>query len=181
MNKAYRSQIARLTGAEPVQGDYSYLHKGYTEAEIGEWSDYYKRALAGERYTIITETTEPATGKSLSFEISFNPIYKVKGNITGVGCFARNITNWLETEKAIVDQNERLRHIASLTSHELRRPVASMLGLINIMDRANFFNPDNQEIIGHLLTVGNEIDEVIRLIVDKTIIGDQSKEKYQLP
>jgi PAS domain S-box-containing protein len=181
MNKAYRRQIERLTGAEPQQGAYSYLHKGYTQAEIDEWSDYYRRALAGERYTIITEATEPATNKQLSFQISFNPIYKVKGDITGVGCFARDITDWLETEKAIVEQNERLRHIASLTSHELRRPVASMLGLINIMDRANFFNPDNQEIIGHLLTVGNEIDEVIRLIVDKTIIGDRSKDKYQLP
>jgi signal transduction histidine kinase len=64
--------------------------------------------------------------------------------------------------------------IASLTSHELRRPVASMLGLINIMDRENFFNPDNREIIEHLLTVSNEIDEVIRLIVDKTFIDTLS-------
>jgi PAS domain S-box-containing protein len=181
MNRAYRSRIACLTGEEPAPGDHSYLHKGYAKEEIERWNDYYNRALAGEHYTIITENIDPASGKLLSFEISFNPIYKVKGEITGVGCFARDITNWLESEKAIVDQNERLRHIASLTSHELRRPVASMLGLINLMDRANFFNPDNKEIIEHLLTVGNEIDEVIRLIVDKTIIGDRSKDKYQMP
>jgi len=181
MNKAYRSQIAHLTGIEPKAGDYPSLNKGFTDAERETWNNYYKRALAGERYTIVSESTDPGSNKLLSFEISFNPIYKVKGDITGVGCFGRNITEWLETEKAIVDQNERLRHIASLTSHELRRPVASMLGLINIMDRVNFFNPDNQEIIAHLLTVGNEIDGVIRLIVDKTIIGDQSKDKYQLP
>jgi signal transduction histidine kinase len=116
----------------------------------------------------------------LSFEISFNPIFNEKKEVTGIGCFARNITDRLKIEKAIVDQNERLRHIASLTSHELRRPVASMLGLINIMDRANFYNPDNKEIIEHLLTVGNEIDEVIRLIVDKTFTSDPSN-KYLLP
>jgi hypothetical protein len=29
--------------------------------------------------------------------------------------------------------------------------------------------------------VGNEIDEVIRLIVDKTFTGDTSKGKYQSP
>jgi PAS domain S-box-containing protein len=181
MNRAYRRQIEQLTGLEPKAGDDPNSNKGFKGAEIELWNSYYNRALAGERYTVVSESTDPHTGKLLSFEISFNPIYKVKGDITGVGCFARNITQWLETEKAIVDQNERLRHIASLTSHELRRPVASMLGLINIIDRANFFNPDNQEIIGHLLTVGNEIDGVIRLIVDKTIIGDQSKDKYQLP
>ncbi|HZY38764.1 MAG TPA: PAS domain S-box protein [Mucilaginibacter sp.] len=181
MNKAYRSQITRLTGIEPKKGDHPGMNAGFTVEQIDLWNGYYQRALAGERYVIINESIEPETNMLLSFEISFNPIYRVKGDITGVGCFGRNITEWLETEKAVVDQNERLRHIASLTSHELRRPVASMLGLINIMDRANFFNPDNQEIIGHLLTVGNEIDAVIRLIVDKTIVGDQSKDKYQSP
>jgi len=181
MNRAYRTQIAQLTGHEPQKGGYSYLHTGYSKEIIDAWVKYYARALAGERYTIINESIDPNTQKLLSFEISFNPIYKVKGDITGVGCFARNITAWLETEKAIVDQNERLRHIASVTSHELRRPVASLLGLINLMDRHNFFNPDNKEIIEHLLTVGNEIDEVIRVIVDKTFMGDQFKDKYQSP
>jgi|GEM_PF-1879386 len=181
MNKAYRSQIARLTGIEPKQGDHPGLNAGFTDEQIELWNGYYKRALAGERYTIVSQSTDRETDKLLSFEISFNPIYKTRGDITGVGCFGRNITGLLETEKAVIEQNERLRHIASLTSHELRRPVASMLGLINIMDRVNFFNPDNKEIIEHLLTVGNEIDEVIRLIVDKTIIGDEAKDKYHLP
>jgi PAS domain S-box-containing protein len=181
MNKAYRNLIARITGLEPKEGDYSYLHKGYTAAEIEKWNQYYQRALAGERYHIISESADLHTGQVLSFEISFNPIYQIKDEITGVGCFSHNITERLETEKAIVDQNERLRHIASLTSHELRRPVASMLGLINIMDRGNFFNPDNKEIIEHMLTVGNEIDEVIRLIVDKTYIRNITKDKYQIP
>ncbi len=181
MNKAYRNLIARITGVEPREGEYSYLHKGYTEREIEKWDEYYHRALAGERYTIVSESTDLVTNEVLSFEISFNPIYKVKGDITGVGCFSHNITELLATEKAIVDQNERLRHIASLSSHELRRPVASMLGLINIMDRGNFFNPDNKEVIEHMLTVGNEIDEVIRLIIDKTFVGGPTKLDYQAP
>jgi PAS domain S-box-containing protein len=182
MNHAYRTRIAHLTGIEPKEGDYSYLHAGYTVEIIETWKKYYSRALAGEIYSIINETVEPETKELLSFEISFNPIYNEKGEITGIGCFARNITQQLKSEKAIVDQNARLRHIASLTSHELRRPVASMLGLIAIMDRANFFNPDNKEIIEHLLTVGNEIDEVIRLIVDKTFTEhDLFPDKYQSP
>ena len=177
MNRAYRTQVAHLTGIEPKEGQYSFMHNGYKETIIEDWKKYYSRALDGERYIIINETCDPETQKLQSFEISFNPIYKVKGEITGVGCFARNITERLETEKAIRDQNERLRNIASLTSHELRRPVASMMGLINVMDRINFFNPDNKEIIEHILTVSNEIDEVIRLIVDKTFM-DNLPSKY---
>ena len=171
MNQAYRNKIAHLTGIEPKEGDYSYLHAGYNDQIIKTWNSYYSRALAGEIYSVTDESIDPDTGELLSFEISFNPIYNENGKISGVGCFARNITQRLKSEKAIIDQNERLRHIASLTSHELRRPVASMLGLIAIMDRGNFFNPDNKEIIEHLLTVGNEIDQVIRLIVDKTFIN----------
>jgi PAS domain S-box-containing protein len=172
MNKSYRKQIARLTGVEPQEGDYSYLHAGYNEQIVTEWTAYYKRALDGERYTIINESIDPFTGQKLSFEISFNPIYKTKDKITGIGCFARDITDRLKTEKAIIDQNDRLRKIALLSSHELRRPMASMLGLINIMDRENFYNPENKQIIEHLLTVGNEMDEVLHLIVDKTLTDD---------
>jgi hypothetical protein len=54
------------------------------------------------------------------------------------------------------------------------------MGLINVMDRINFFNPDNKEIIEHILTVSNEIDEVIRLIVDKTFM-DNLPSKYASP
>jgi PAS domain S-box-containing protein len=182
MNQAYRSKITHITGVEPKAGDYSYLHPGYNEQSVKKWTNYYSRALAGEIYAVTDESIDPHTGEIMSFEISFNPIYKDNGEITGVGCFARNITRRLKTEKAMIEQNERLRHIASLTSHELRRPVASMLGLIAIMDRANFYNPDNKEIIEHLLTVGNEIDEVIRLIVDKTFMhNDHLPDKYQSP
>src|SRR5258708_35231709 len=125
MNKGYRSLISRITGLEPKEGDFSYLHKGCTLEEIEKWDQYYQRALEGERYTIVNESADLLTNELLSFEISFNPIYKVKGDITGVGCFSRNITERLATEKAIIDQNERLRHIPSVTSHELSRPVAS--------------------------------------------------------
>ncbi|HEY8927597.1 MAG TPA: PAS domain S-box protein [Mucilaginibacter sp.] len=182
MNNAYRDRITHLTGHEPHRGDLSYQHAGYTDEIIETWNGYYNRALAGEIYTVVNESPDPETNETLSFEIRFNPIRNTAGDVTGVGCFAHNITQRLKTEKAIIDQNDRLRHIASLTSHELRRPVASMLGLIAVMDRVNFFNPDNQEIIEHLLTVGNEIDEVIRLIVDKTFMQYPNfPDKFQSP
>ena len=180
MNTGYQNEIKRLTGIMPNAGDYSYRHADFGDKVIEKWKKLYDRALAGDKYTIINNAIDPDTNEVLSFEINFNPIVNSQNEVTGIGCFARDITGRLKTEKAIIDQNDRLRNIASLTSHELRRPVASLLGLINIMDRVNFFNPDNREIIEHLLTVGNEIDEVIRLIVDKTFTDDE-REKYQMP
>jgi PAS domain S-box-containing protein len=171
MNTAYRKRITENVGVAPKEGDNAYIHSGNTDKINEEWKSYYQRAFSGERYITRHESPDPQTKESSYFEVSFNPIYKTtKGEITGVGCFARDITERLNTEQALIEQNERLRNIASLSSHELRRPVATMLGLLNIMDRTNFNNPENEQIIEHLFTVGNEIDEVIRLIVNKTFI-----------
>lgn len=174
MNSAYRKRITDSVGAAPKEGDDAYVHSGSTDGIRDEWRNYYERALSGERYVTRHESTDPITKEPAFFEVSFNPIYRtLKDEIVGVGCFARNITERLKTEEALIEQNERLRNIASLSSHELRRPVASMLGLLNILDRENFTNPENEQIITHLATVCNEIDEVIRLIVNKTFIDSK--------
>jgi len=102
-------------------------------------------------------------------EWEFIAITDEQGIVTEVQGIGQDITERIKASQAILDQNERLQNIASLSSHELRRPVANMLGLINIIDRDNFYNPENKEIIEQLLTVGNEIDTVIHQIVETTI------------
>ena len=179
-NSAYRDAVFAETGIIPQAGDHIHLNSGFSAGQIREWEKYYSRAFNGEIFTARTESLDKA-GRPVYFEVGFNPLCKTKGKVTSIGCFARNITDLVETEKAIIDQNERLRHIASISSHELRRPVASLLGLINIIDKENFDSPDNKEIIGHLLTVGKEIDDVIRLIINKTFADDPSASRYQTP
>jgi PAS domain S-box-containing protein len=169
MNQAFKNTVAVSTGVFPQAGDNS-LNENFDLETLVMWRDFYNRAFNGETYIVETELPDPSTGEQYYFETSFNPIYNHEGIITGIGCFSRNISERIRSRKSIIDQNERLQNIASLSSHELRRPVATMLGLINIIDKDNFNNPDNQEIIGHLLIVGNEIDDVIRLIVNKTFL-----------
>jgi PAS domain S-box-containing protein len=168
MNEPYKAAIKAHAGHEPQQGE-SVMHPAFTPEIRSMWMDYYNRGFAGERYAILTESKEPS-GEIACFETNFNPIYNEKGEITGVGCFAHNITERVKTTRAITEKNDRLQTIASLSSHELRRPVATMLGLINILDKENFNNPENKQIIEHILSVGLEIDNVIRLIVDNTFL-----------
>lgn len=174
MNSAYRERIADTVGIIPKEADDAYAHSGPTDEINQEWRSFYQRAFLGERYVTRHESIDPKTKEVSYFEVSFNPIYRAnKDEIIGVGCFARNITERLKTEEALIEQNERLKNIASLSSHELRRPVASMIGLLNILDRENFSNPENKQIMDHLHTVTQEIDEVIRLIVNKTFIDSR--------
>jgi PAS domain S-box-containing protein len=169
MNQAYKQTILAHTGKLPVKGESS-LHTVYDQATLNEWLVFYGRGLNGETYIIVNENIDQVTKEFICYEISFNPIYNADRKITGVGCFARNITDRIKINKAIIDQNDRLRNIAALSSHDLRRPVATLLGLMSIIDRQNFFNPENREIIEHMLVVGSEIDDVIRLIVNTTFI-----------
>ncbi len=69
----------------------------------------------------------------------------------------------------VKDQNLRLQEIASISSHDLRRPVATILGLVNLFDRQDTDNPMNKEIINHLDSTARELDEVIHSIVEKTV------------
>ena len=169
LNQAFKNSIAASTGITPQTGDNA-MHEMFDEQILNKWREYYTRAFAGETYVVENEMTDPENGEQYYYETSFNPIYNADNVITGIGCFSRNISERIIARKSIINQNERLQNIASLSSHELRRPVATMLGLINIIDKDNFNNPDNKEIIDHLLVTGNEIDDVIRLIVNKTFI-----------
>jgi PAS domain S-box-containing protein len=69
----------------------------------------------------------------------------------------------------VKDQNLRLQEIASISSHDLRRPVATILGLVNLFDRHGTDNPMNTEIINHLDSTARELDAVIHTIVEKTV------------
>ena len=71
-------------------------------------------------------------------------------------------------DKRIQEQTERLQDIAAISSHNIRRPVATILGLVNLFDRKTLDNPLNREIIGHLETAATELDDVIHMIVEKT-------------
>jgi len=71
-------------------------------------------------------------------------------------------------DKRIAEQTERLQDIASISSHNIRRPVATILGLTNLFDRKTLDNPLNKDIIEHLETSAMELDDVIHMIVEKT-------------
>lgn len=76
-------------------------------------------------------------------------------------------TKLKERELSILMQNNQLREIAYITSHEIRRPVASILGLLNILDKKAIRDRTNSEILNLLEIAATELDEIIKKIVGK--------------
>ncbi len=73
------------------------------------------------------------------------------------------------SEQYLANQNKRLQEIASISSHNIRRPVATIMGLVNLFDKNKMDNPLNKEIMEHLRTTAIELDDVIHIIVEKTV------------
>ena len=76
-------------------------------------------------------------------------------------------------EKRIADekvqtQHKKLLEVAFLQSHQIRRPVADILGLISAFNLDNPSDPENIEVLTRLQTTAVDLDNIIRDIVKKT-------------
>jgi len=133
----------------------------YTDPSIiSQFKKYFNVALSGrtiKREWMLMQGTPFACWKV----ISFIPVKDNNGKVMGVTLNSTDITHHKKQEEYINIQNEALQRIAIIQSHELRRPVASLLGIMDLirMENINFNYMDMMEI-----TV-NELDEKIRGIV----------------
>ncbi|MEO6149762.1 MAG: hypothetical protein ABIN95_10270, partial [Mucilaginibacter sp.] len=98
--------------------------------------------------------------------------------IIGAAITSTDITERKMHQEQIKSQNEALTRIAIIQSHELRRPVASLLGIMELikMDQADNVR-NEQEYLDIMQATINELDEKIRLIVkdsEETIQGHLS-------
>ncbi|HEY2581982.1 MAG TPA: PAS domain-containing protein, partial [Mucilaginibacter sp.] len=81
----------------------------------------------------------------------------------------QDITIFKQNELRITRQNDQLMEIARINAHEIRKPVASILGLLQLFDKKFIGDNSNGEILGLLEVATQELDEVIKRIIDKTI------------
>ncbi len=89
------------------------------------------------------------------------------GKITSFSGTIQDITQRKSVEIQLRDQNLILEEIANLSSHTFRRPVASILGLVNLFDYEDYTNPFNAEIIKLLERATQELDTLLYEIVMK--------------
>ena len=106
---------------------------------------------------------------SLNIWVSVNA-YPTK---EGVTVYFVNVTEQRNHVDMIEQQNKRLREIAWIQSHEVRAPVASILGLIQVFNMEDPADPVNRELLKHLKEATDKLDEVTRRITNHTFISTQ--------
>lgn len=127
--------------------------------------EYIDLALKG-KITQVEWNVKPHEANHFWFEVTFEPARGVHNDIIGVAINATDITTRKRDADFINQQNEALQRIATIQSHELRRPVASLLGLMEVLklDENYVFNSCYPMIE---ITI-NELDSKIRDIVHES-------------
>jgi CheY-like chemotaxis protein len=82
--------------------------------------------------------------------------------------FALDITKQKIQTQALELQNQKLMEIAWVQSHEVRGPLARLMGLVQLLKRYSAEKADMNVTLDHIMESANELDDIIRKIVRKT-------------
>ena len=75
----------------------------------------------------------------------------------------KNLETLVEERTAqVMKQNQRLAEYTFINAHKLRAPIASILGLINLLQKAN--DEEREQIYSYLKNCGEDLDSIIREI-----------------
>ena len=136
--------------------------KYLNEEFAGTFIEKFNLALKGEK-SIVEGSSYYGEVGLIWWEAFFESTRDINNNIIGVSYLVRNITSRKVKEKKLLEQNTSLLKIAHIQSHELRSPLATMIGLVNLIKEENACIPS--EYINYLEQTTQKIDSTIKLIL----------------
>ena len=145
---------------EPGMKVTDFIHEDYMSDFIGNC----KRALAGER--IRHERLILFGSTSRWCELTYNPAKNSEDKILGVSYNCTDITDRVVQQNSMLKQHNLLMKTAFLQSHELRKPVANIKGILMLLKTDGHFN--TYPALLDIENAADELDEKIRTIVSFT-------------
>ncbi|GEP95437.1 PAS domain-containing protein [Chitinophaga cymbidii] len=156
---------------------------GYKEEDIREESSWWmERVHPDDAADVMVSFREAAAGRQPNWEAEYrfrcadgsykyvhdrgHIVYNEKQDAVRVIGVIQDITERKRFIQQLQHQNDVLREIARINSHEIRKPVASILGIIAVIDLKNETSL-NTELFGMLKESTCELDAVLFKIRDK--------------
>ena len=171
-NSLLKNTLKQVYDLDIKVGDdvFGFLNK-LDPAEAKEWEMRYTQALAGKSIQFVKKFK---VGDQMIFtSFSINPIREGE-KVTGLSCFAWDITaekiadlerkaSELDRNKMsadLIQRNKDLEQFAYIVSHNLRAPLANILGISSILDHA-IQESDKLEAIAGITLSARKLDEVV--------------------
>lgn len=131
-----------------------------------------KSAILKEKFFNIEIENITKQGNHYWLQVDGSPIYDDFNKCIGYISIESDITERKAKEAKIKKQNKILKEAAWINSHEVRKPLASILGLIQLMQLAD----DEAEVMEYLSLLeicSNELDVVIKKAVNLVDVKDE--------
>jgi PAS domain S-box-containing protein len=124
---------------------------------------HHKKALEGKRKQFEIYADYGGKGK-IWWDCIVAPVTNTDNQIIGVSYVVRNINTRKLAEQKIIEQNKTLSRIAEIQSHDYRGPVATILGLMNLIENDNYLA--SKEYLQMLQIAVTKLDEKIHEVVE---------------
>lgn len=158
LNKMARDGCQLNYGKEVKPGDC--LDDLRIENDESTWKlfrESFEEALQGKPVMNEQQLGLPNTKSWIRME--YTSVFDL-GKVVGVVMQCANINERKEHELRIATQSEKLREISWTQSHKTRQPLASILGLLKIVDKESL-TKENLEIVNMLEVTAQKLDKVI--------------------
>lgn len=125
--------------------------------------DSCMRALSGDTFNVERQVH---SNMGMSWWLAeYSPAYNDQHHVAGVVFNCVNITARKAHETEIDAQHKKLREIALIQSHDVRGPLCTLMGLINLIKREGLNG--NANYLDMLDTTVAQLDKQIRAIIDR--------------
>lgn len=163
-NKVYFSNIWKTMlgyNVNEILDNYESWETLVHEEDLGNALTAIKKHISGETQTYIVEMrlrTKSGIYKWILAKGRIVEYTKEKKPMRFIGVHI-DIDHIKSAEVELIKLNEKLREIAFITSHGVRKSLANILGLTSIMDLSKFSIPENRDLIEKLILSSNELNE----------------------
>ncbi|MGE8021229.1 ATP-binding protein [Peribacillus frigoritolerans] len=139
--------------AEKLLGHHSENLKGKNANHLINWNEsdkvaeFFQQSLQGEAVKFET-TIQNSSDEQRIIRVTFLPII-VHSEMLGVYAIVRDITE-LRREEELMIMSEKLSvigHLAAAVAHEIRNPLTSLKGFVQLMDMTQEVNPLHSDIM----------------------------------
>ncbi len=142
------------------------------------------KAFMGE--SIRTERKVKTKIGTLWTDVMYSPVFDENNEVNAVVMGQMDITERKESEEylqkvneELVNQNKQLAHYSYVVSHNLRAPVATILGLVNLLTMEEVVNKDTKDLFNMLEQATEKLDSIVKdlnVILSETQIVQEDKE-----
>lgn len=164
-NKVAKEAIDSIWHSKLEQGNniMEYLPQHYHK----KFTRLFKMALVEDITSEVEVNLQYTPDYSIWYSLVFSPAYNKPGELLGVTLNATNIEQRKKAELLLIETNKKLAEIARIQSHELRKPLANIMGLSSIMQNQDTL-PKAKELMEKMLQSTKQLDEVVRKIVNNS-------------